>query len=419
MKKIKIITFLLLMLSSSMAFAGGECKIKSGPSEKVAGYIDELNAALSGIRSNSKNSCSTGKGIINNPFEKSGDLVVKSTNDLTDFSSFTNGFKILQFVFDGSIPDPVYRDYTLLKSLNEKINGYVDDVSQKCSLNKKITSSTVGNFLLKYGNTNYENLSVSKIFEKIKKINNDVFSNYTSIVIGNEVNSDVPGMQELNDDMLYTYSPDAVDLSDCKQENGKKILDKLGELAKLGKSMSNGIKIWKQSFKLLFGGGSKEYAETEKQLLQEHLKKQGLKEDTIAKMTGNLERFNSCADILCNINDIGSRIYSSITYVTKQFSDMKNGVVKNAKGTQSYKKNTAKIEAQEKIQEELTIDKENLRKIMEMQDSSLSATLDILVDTHLNLKKIGEQMTNESIKASQELCNIQAAGAQGTTCNFK
>ena len=87
---------------------------------------------------------------------------------------------------------------------------------------------------------------------------------------------------------------------------------------------------------------------------------------------------------------------------------MKDDVLRNAKSTNSFKSNSSKVDQEQVIQQELDIDKANLRNLFENQDDTLTSNIDALVDIHVNLKKTSEQMTTQSIKASQAICNSQA-----------
>ena len=207
---------------------------------------------------------------------------------------------------------------------------------------------------------------------------------------------------------------------DCKEEYWSGIIDKITSTFKDWTKISKWMKIWEDAYHMLIWSFTdKTSSKAEDDAVREWLIGMWLKQDTVSKMMDGLKANNCWYDMLCQAWNIKDRIIWNITGLGQKFTKMWDDVVGNAKSTSSFKDRSAKINSKQIIQQELIIDKENLRRIMQMQDDTLSSNIDMLVDMHVSLNKINDQMVKKSMKATRDLCNSQATWAQWSSCEFK
>ena len=401
MNKIKFLTLIFLLIWINIANAA--CEIKSWPSKAISEYISDLDIALSSVKLNSNNSCSNAN--LKNPFQKWRSLVVNTTNSLFDFNEFTNSFKMLSFIYQWSIPEPVYRDYNLLKSQDEKINSMITYVSGKCALNNKIDSDSINGFISKYWKSS--GLTAESILIDIKNINHEVFSDFTSMVTWDPSakNSDYLGINNLISDFKNHYSD--VWLIDCNEAYWSGFLEKIKDISKVTKGIDKWMKEWDDSFKLLFGiTTSNKTLKEEKDLLEKELQRQWLKSDQISKITKNLNDMNACwLSPTCYAKEIWNRIYETFTDLWDKILTVFKNLKKNAKDVTTYSTLSRNISKTELIQKEIEFNYENLKTMMSIQNNVFDKNIENLVTIHANLQIYNNM--EKAIKTAQDLCNSQ------------
>lgn len=422
MKKILYIfcVFLITSTLTSSVFAddcSNSCSIKDAPAPVLQEYVDTNRKIIAKI---------SNQLVAQNTNNFLKQQWVKIYNSAFNWSTFKSWIDFLSLQLSDDVPVPVKRDQDLLKSEWEYLAKFLQNMIVQNS-----SQSVVENVCDWISNCNLS-WSAGQIVGQLIKNHSNVLEFYKLSLLGKETSfkwSFILVNQNFKSELHNHYN--TYTLTDCSQCElwFKNIITKaIKEISTLDQKWKDWIQEWQDAWATLnwSKNDTAEYAQRERELLQEELSRQWLDSNNWDIILNNLDKYNNNSywNVNNRINNSFTNFNSNVENNTAAVSFTSN-IFKSVK--QLYQKwadylNTdwdsatvsiselveidSNITSASLIMQEIDSNYEKQVPFLSAQDTTSEKLFNRLITMHVDLSE-AINILDKTIKISEKVCNDQ------------
>lgn len=417
MKKIILITILVLINIPSYSYANWACLIKDKSAQVLLDYIKNNRKVVENISNSiSKDKSDRSENDFKNISNEALTQAEGIFNEIFSFPWYYSYAKYFAFFpTTNEIPYEVKRDYKILEDENNWLINYLN----------KINSKWVGYIMVndpcKWVDTycDYKAGSVKEILWELIQNSDNILDLYRLTVMWDEENFKISKLKLVNNNFILEikkyYSTESI--KKCSDEEWwffyriKKSIKNIGVLTK---EWEDWIQEWKDAWQLLMWTQSKEdKTKTEKDVLTNYLQSVWINMNYQEIMQGNLDKYNLEWVSLNNnfVTNTFELIKSNTANELKRFKEeiFENSVVIEdgwSVSIREIKLLELNSEKTKRIQEEITILYQNELPFAAIWDISTEHLRSKIVDMHNSLENTIKNL-DETIPKSQNTCKQQ------------
>mgnify|MGYP003963168751 FL=1 len=421
MKKIKLLTFILLLCMPSYLSAAWTCSIKDKSAQVLLDYVKDNKQVIKNIsnaiteNNNKKKELDTSNSV-SNQISKAVNETVSLFNQSFNFKwYFSYAEYFLTFPLISEIPVQVKRDYWILDKQNKFLLEYVKMldsqlytqivvseackwVTSKCNLNNKTAKEIVSSLI-------YNNDQILNLFRLSILWYPDEFDWVDLILVNNSFELEIK----------KAYSTESIKA--CSKEKWwffEQISTAIKDIELLNKQWRDWIDMWKDSWELLiWNDPNNDEAKIEKRELSEELSRKWISTENKEILKSNLEKYNT-EWINLNSNFVSNTIISTYWKIEEQLKFWNEEVVWDFFDEKVEKINindlnrvTDNSELSKEIQEKITTLYEKEVPFAAIWDVVTEWLRSKIIKTHFSLDDSINTL-EKTIKVSQKVCNSQS-----------
>lgn len=419
-KKGKLILLFVLCgaLSSSVLAAGSDCPTKNSTSEELTSYLEKSQTLRSKIANEAeKYECNT-----NNPEGNSASATIDNTQSafvgsMNEALTFSNFFTSTRFYIDvvlkSEIPPNFKRDHDRLGNEIESTKAVYERVYNRCA-GEKIISKNLSD------DPGYDTSgkTLGWVLKDLLQTEVNMLNFYREAVLGDATNDKytfilVGDNAAFKEKLRKNYGPDAFEACTKETNYWEQITESFGRITSMGWDITKGMESWRKAWTLFNGNSSsRDYAETERNLLRNELSRQGLSTKTSGTMLNNLAEYNSQSKFEGTsgfVSSIGERVYKSVDQFEKAYAGLKAELLK-PQTTDKYMENYSNLKMlKNSVNKEIIADYIKTKDLIGPENQTTDDTVGKLLDTHILLESTN-RFLKPYVKLSQKTCNDQDRG---------